>query len=99
MSHYLESGLIGHIFKEITFTPPPDLYVGLVGNYRSGALDSGIFTQELSGGSYARVAQGPGTAYWAAPATSGQTNNFQEITFPTATSANIHASSSPDTGV
>jgi len=87
MSHYLESGLIGHIFKEITFAPPTGIYVGLVGNYNSGALESGLFDQELSGGSYVRVSGGPGTAYWAAPATSGQTNNFQEIAFPSATSS------------
>jgi len=85
MSHYLESGLIGHIFKEITFTPPTGIYVGLVGNYNSGALESGLFDQELTGGSYARVSGGPGTDYWAPPATSGQTNNFQDLTFPTAT--------------
>jgi hypothetical protein len=86
MSHYLESGLIGHIFKEITFTSPTGIYVGLVGNYSSGSLESGLFTQELSGGSYARVSGGPGTSYWAAPASSGQTNNFQELAFPKATS-------------
>lgn len=86
MSHYLESGLIGHLFKEITFSPPTTLYIGLVGNYSSGSLESGIFSQELSGGAYARVSGGPGTAYWSAPATSGQTHNFQELAFPTATS-------------
>jgi len=86
MSHYLESGLIGHIFKNITFSSPSTLYMGLVGNYSSGSLESGSFSQELSGGSYARVSGGPGTAYWAAPATSGQTHNFQDLTFPTATS-------------
>jgi len=87
MSHYLESGLIGHIFKEITFASPTGIYVGLVGNYNSGALESGLFDQELAGGSYARSSGGPGTDYWAAPATSGQTNNFQEIAFTTATSS------------
>ena len=87
MSHYLESGLIGHIFKEITFAPPTGIYIGLVGNYNSGSLESGSFGQELSGGAYARASGGPGTDYWAAPATSGQTDNFQEITFPTATSS------------
>ena len=86
MSHYLESGLIGHIFKEITFSSPTGLYIGLVGNYSSGSLESGLFTQELSGGSYARVSGGPGTAYWAAPASSGQTHNLQALTFPEATS-------------
>ena len=86
MSHYLESRLIGHIFKNITFSSPSTLYMGLVGNYSSGSLESGSFSQELSGGSYARVSGGPGTAYWAAPATSGQTHNFQDLTFPTATS-------------
>ena len=85
MSHYLESGLIGHIFKEITFSPPTGIYIGLVSNYNSGALESGLFDQELAGGSYSRVSGGPGTDYWAAPATSGQTNNFQDLTFTTAT--------------
>ena len=86
MSHYLESGLIGHLFKEITFSPPTGIYIGLVGNYSSGSLESGSFAQELSGGSYVRVSGGPGTGYWAAPATSGQTHNYQDVTFPTATS-------------
>ena len=86
MSHYLESGLIGHLFKEITFTAPTGIYIGLVSSYNSGSLESGSFAQELSGGSYSRVSGGPGTDYWAAPATSGQTHNFQDLTFPTATS-------------
>jgi len=86
MSHYLESGIIGHLFKEITFSSPTGIYIGLVGNYSSGSLESGSFSQELSGGSYARVSGGPGTAFWAPPATTGQTNNFQEFAFPTATS-------------
>lgn len=85
MSHYLESGLIGHIFKDITFSSPSTLYIGLVGTYSSGALESGIFTQELSGGGYARVSGGPGSAYWSEPASSGQTHNFQSLTFTTAT--------------
>ena len=86
MSHYLESGLIGHVFKDISFARPTGIYMGLVGNYNSGALESGLFDQELTGGAYARVSGGPGTDYWAPPATSGQTNNFQDLTFPTATS-------------
>jgi hypothetical protein len=86
MSHYLESGLIGHIFKSITFSPPTGIYIGLVGNYSSGSLESGLFTQELSGGSYARASGGPGTTYWAGPATSGQTHNLSALQFPTATS-------------
>ena len=85
MSHYLESGLIGHIFKEITFSRPTGIYIGLVGNYSSGSLESGLFTQELSGGSYARVSGVAGTANVASPASSGQTNNFQALTFPVAT--------------
>jgi hypothetical protein len=87
MSHYLESGLIGHIFKEITFSPPTGIYIGLVGNYSSGSLESGLFTQELSGGSYARVSGGPGTAYWAAAVSSGQTHNLSALQFPVATSS------------
>jgi hypothetical protein len=86
MSHYLESGLIGHIFKEITFSSPTGIYIGLVGNYSSGSLESGLFTQELSGGSYARVSGGPGTTYWAGPASSGQTHNLSALQFPKATS-------------
>ncbi len=68
MSHYLESGLIGYIFKDLAFNPPTGIYIGLVGNYNSGSLESGLFTQELSGGGYARVSGGLGTSKWAAPA-------------------------------
>ena len=85
MSHYLESGLIGHIFKGITFSPPTGIYIGLVGNYNSGALESGLFSQELSGGSYARVSGGPGTTYWAEAVASGQTHNLSALQFPPAT--------------
>ena len=67
MSDYLESGLIGHIFRDVSFTKPSEIWVGLVGNYNSGALESGIFTQELSGGSYVRQSGGPGTSYWKEP--------------------------------
>ena len=86
MSHYLESGLIGYIFKDLAFNPPTGIYIGLVGNYNSGSLESGLFTQELSGGSYARVSGGLGTSKWAAPASSGQTHNLNDLTFPAATS-------------
>lgn len=87
MSDYLESGLIGHMFRDVSFTKPSEIWVGLVGNYNSGALESGVFTQELSGGSYIRQSGGPGTSYWKEPSsTNGATSNEQAFTFPTATS-------------
>ena len=43
MSDYLESGLIGHLFRNISFTQPSEIWVGLVGGYNSGNLESGVF--------------------------------------------------------
>lgn len=87
MSDYLESGLIGHLFRNISFTQPSEIWVGLVGGYNSGNLESGVFTDEISGGSYVRVSGGPGASYWKEPSSAGNglTSNEQAFSFPTAT--------------
>jgi len=87
MSDYVESGLIGHIFRSVSFPQPSELWVGLVGAYNSGSLESGSFSDELSGGSYVRISGGPGASYWKEPsAGNGLTSNEQAFGFPTATS-------------
>jgi hypothetical protein len=87
MSNYLESGLIGHIFRGSTYTAPTTLYIGLVGKYDSGNLESGLYTDEISGASYARVSGGPDASLWNAYTVSAEgTANTNTLTFPAATS-------------
>ena len=86
MTNYLESGLIGHIFRGSSYSAPTTLYVGLVGKYNSGNLESGLYTDEISGGAYARVSGGPGASIWNAYTVSTEgTANTNSLTFPAAT--------------
>jgi len=86
MSDFTESGLIGHFFRSVSFAAPTGLYVGLVGNFNSGNLESGTLTDEISGGGYARISYGPGTGQWSTPSNGdGHTQNIQEVTFSKAT--------------
>jgi len=85
MSNYMESGLIGHLFRTVPFTAPASNYIGLVGTYSSGNLESGLFSDELSGGGYSRVPYIPGTGQWSAPVEGdGHSYNLKEIQFPRA---------------
>ena len=86
MSNYLESGLIGHIFRGSSYSAPSTIYVGLVGTYSSGSLESGLFTHEITGASYARVSGGPDASLWNAYTVSTEgTANTNALTFPSAT--------------
>lgn len=84
MSDYLESALLGHVFKGTAYTGPATTYVGLS---TSACSDSSIGT-EVTGGSYARVAVTSNGTNWTGPtANNGTIANANAITFP-APSAN-----------
>ena len=79
-SNYLELALLDHIFNDVAFTPPANVFVAL---YTATPNDGGGGT-EVTGGSYARQSTGP--ADWN-PASAGSKDNANAITFPTATAA------------
>ena len=89
-SNYLENKLADHLFRTTTFSQPATIYIGL---YTAAPSDSGGGT-EVSGGSYARVQNGPGDSNWkgthgttsgASSGTGGQVSNAGVVTFPTPT--------------
>jgi len=90
MSNYLENKIIDWLLRQVAFTPPTTVYIGL---FTSTPSDTGGGT-ECSGGSYARASIACSTANWAATngatlttnpssGTSGQTSNNIVISFPT----------------
>jgi hypothetical protein len=88
LSNYLESGLINHILRGIPYSAPSTLYIGLVQNFDSGSLRSGITSAEPTGGSYARQSYTSNSSNWITPffvGASGATYNNINIQFPVAT--------------
>lgn len=84
MSDYLESALLGHVFKGAAYTGPATTYVGLS---TSACSDSSTGT-EVTGGSYARVAVvGNGTNWTGPTGNNGTIANGAAVTYP-APSAN-----------
>ena len=82
LSNYLENALISHVLRNTAFTTPgTSVYVGLIKFYETDTLEAGTITQEVSGGSYARVQ----VTSWDDPSGGGATQNTSAITFPTAT--------------
>lgn len=82
-TNYTEGQIANHIFRTGSFTKPSTLFVGLMSAVSDG--EAGTVT-ELSGGGYARVANAPGDANWAAPVSgNGTVSNVGAITFPQAT--------------
>lgn len=92
MSDYLENKIIDWLFRGVSYTPPANMYIGLV---TALATDSTGGT-EVSGGSYARQAVAQSTSNWAATngattttnpssGTSGTTSNNAVITYPAPT--------------
>ena len=81
LSNYLENALISHVLRNTAFTTPgTSVYVGLIKFYETDKLEAGTLTQEVSGGSYARVQ----VTAWDAPS-NGATQNTGATTFPTST--------------
>lgn len=82
-SDYLETALLNHLFRATAYTAPASLYISL---HTAAPDESGTPSNEVSGGSYARVAVTSNTTNWTAPTTSGAgklTDNGAVITFPT----------------
>jgi hypothetical protein len=79
LSTYLRNLLRDHVFRTATFAKPTALHISLhTGDPgRTGA-------NEVTGGSYARVARAPLDANWTAPA-DGAVENAAAITFPSPT--------------
>ena len=78
-STYLANALYNHVYRNTTDTSPTTVYVALFTSSSSlAALKAGTITNEVSGGSYARV-----SATYAAP-TDGD-GSAGTVTFTTAT--------------
>lgn len=75
LTDYLENKLLDHTLRNVSYTPPATVYVGL---FTAAPGEAGGGT-EVSGGSYARQ-----VASFSAAA-DGQTSNSADITFPIAT--------------
>lgn len=75
LSNYLENKLLDHVLRNVSYTSPTTVYVGL---YTSDPGDDNTGT-EVSGGSYARQILSVTTA------TGGIVTSSADITFPQAT--------------
>lgn len=75
LSNYLENALLDHVLRNVSYTSPTTVYVGL---YTSDPGDDNSGT-EVSGGSYARQILSVTTA------TGGIVTSSADITFPQAT--------------
>lgn len=82
---YFENKLIDQWFRGQSVTIPSTLYFGL---FKADPGESGSLSQEVSGGSYARVAVTSNGTNWTAGADAGsakRTTNGTAITFPSPT--------------
>lgn len=80
-SNYLENKVLDHVLTATTYTQPAARYLGLFTNTGGSAatnLESGILTDEVSGGSYARQAVS------FAAASNGTSATNATVTFPAA---------------
>ena len=75
LSNYLENKLLDHVLRNVSYTSPTTVYVGL---YTSDPADDNSGT-EVSGGSYARQILSVTTA------TAGIVTSSADVTFPQAT--------------
>lgn len=73
---YLENALLNHVLRNVSYTSPATVYVGL---FTAAPTDAGGGT-EVSGNGYARKA-----VTFGAPSTPGTVSNSAEVTFDTAT--------------
>jgi len=81
-SNFLAAKLLDHIFNDVAYTPPTNVYVALSSTTPS---DAGTGVTEPSGGSYARVSTSAATWNAATSANPSVKDNATAITFPTAT--------------
>lgn len=75
-SDYLENKFLDHVFRNVAYTSPATVYVGL---YTAAPTDAGGGT-EVSGNAYARKA-----VTCAAAASGGTISNTSQVTFDTPT--------------
>ena len=76
-SNYLENKVLDHVLRNVSYSSPTTVYVGL---YTSDPTDAGSGT-EVSGGSYARQALSVTTA------SAGIVTSSADINFPQATAS------------
>lgn len=76
-SNYLENKLLDHVLRNVSYTSPSTVYVGL---YTSDPTDANTGT-EVSGGSYARQSISVTTA------SGGIVTSSADVTFPQATAS------------
>lgn len=79
LTNYLEYQLGDHLFRGQSYTAPTSLFIGLVGYYNSGELESGVINDEISGNNYGRTEYGSTTGNWTN--TSGSLANINDISF------------------
>lgn len=85
LSNYTEAAILNHLLRATIWTKPSALYVAL---FTGDPGEAGSLANEVSGGSYARVARGPSDAAWALPVGGDKTfTNAAAITFPAPTAA------------
>jgi hypothetical protein len=77
LSNYLENKLLDHVLRNVSYTSPTTVYVGL---FTADPTDAGTGT-EVSGGSYARQILSVTTA------TDGIVTSSADVTFPQATAS------------
>ena len=77
LSNYLENKLLDHVLRNVSYTSPTTVYVGL---YTSNPADDNSGT-EVSGGSYARQVLSVTTA------SGGIVTSSADVTFPQATAS------------
>lgn len=85
LSNYTEAAILNHLLRATSWTKPIALYVAL---FTGDPGEAGSLAQEVTGGSYARVARGPSDAAWALPVSGDKTfTNAAAVTFPAPTAA------------
>jgi hypothetical protein len=77
LSNYLENKLLDHVLRNVSYTSPTTVYVGL---FTADPTDAGTGT-EVSGGSYARQIVSVTTA------TGGIVTSSADVTFPQCTAS------------
>jgi hypothetical protein len=77
LSNFLENKLLDHVLRNVSYTSPTTVYVGL---FTSDPTDAGTGT-EVSGGSYARQILSVTTA------TGGIVTSSADVTFPQCTAS------------
>lgn len=85
LSNYTEAAILNHLLRATAWTKPLALYGAL---FVGDPGEAGSLAQEVTGGSYGRVACGPDDAWWDLPVEGDKTfTNAQAVTFPAPTAS------------